>query len=204
MEKEAKKRVNIVSVSLVRESSFLYEPRRCSSAISASLSEPIPESTSLATKKMFVQLLFINANLQRDVIIENISNGLRYKRSQGKYISSVVPFGYYLKNGQIYQEPEESIVIKRMFQLYLTEKFGYRALAKQLNDEGLTFRGTIFKEHNIWSILNNTLYKGIVKGGSFGPYQGDFQPIIEGTTFDHVQKIRKSRQTIKKILVNIY
>jgi hypothetical protein len=35
MEKEAKKRVNIVSVSLVRESSFLYEPRRCSLAVSA-------------------------------------------------------------------------------------------------------------------------------------------------------------------------
>lgn len=163
-----------------------------------SLSEPIPESTSFATKKMFVQLLFINANLQRDVIIENISNGLRYKRSQGKYISSVVPFGYYMKNGQIYQDPEESTVVKRMFQLYLTEKFGYRALAKQLSDEGLTFRGAIFKEHNIWSILNNTLYKGIVKGGSFGPYQGDFQPIIEDTTFDRVQKIRKSRQTIKR------
>lgn len=35
MKKEAKKRINIVSVSLVKESSFLYEPRRCSSAISA-------------------------------------------------------------------------------------------------------------------------------------------------------------------------
>lgn len=35
MKKEAKKRVSIVSVSLVKEASFLYEPRRCSSAISA-------------------------------------------------------------------------------------------------------------------------------------------------------------------------
>lgn len=35
MKKEAKKRINIVSVSLVKESSFLYEPRRCSSAINA-------------------------------------------------------------------------------------------------------------------------------------------------------------------------
>lgn len=35
MTKQAQKRVNIVSVSLVRESSFLYEPRRCSSAVSA-------------------------------------------------------------------------------------------------------------------------------------------------------------------------
>jgi len=35
MQTKAKKRVSIVSVSLVKESSFLYEPRRCSSAISA-------------------------------------------------------------------------------------------------------------------------------------------------------------------------
>ncbi|MDT2809694.1 hypothetical protein P7H43_04300 [Enterococcus asini] len=45
MQTKAKKRVNIVSVSLVKESSFLYEPRRCSSANSAyQLFAPFVES----------------------------------------------------------------------------------------------------------------------------------------------------------------
>lgn len=35
MIKQAKKRVSIVTVSLVRESSFLYEPRSCSSSLNA-------------------------------------------------------------------------------------------------------------------------------------------------------------------------
>ena len=46
-----------------------------------SISEPLPEgSSSLALKTMFVQLLFINASMQRETIIENIRNGLAYKR----------------------------------------------------------------------------------------------------------------------------
>lgn len=160
-----------------------------------SLSEPLPESgASFATKKMFVQLLFINAEMQRNTIIENVRSGIAYKKNQKKYISSAVPFGFRLKEGDLVQEPMEARAVRRLFDLYTSGNYGYQRLANQLNKEGFFFYDKEFKKHTVRMILNNPIYFGRIKGGSFGSYQGDFDPIISKETFDNAQAIRKSRQ----------
>lgn len=164
-----------------------------------SISEPIPSSTaSFAMKQMFVSLLFINAELQRSSIKENIKSGLAYKRLQGKYMSSAVPFGYRLKEGDLVQDLVEAEAVKRLFELYLSQDgYGYQRLANQLNIEGFSFKGGKFKKHTICMILRNPVYYGQVKGGTFGEYQGDFDPIITKSDFDKAQEIRQSRQKKK-------
>lgn len=166
-----------------------------------SVSEPIPSSTaSFAMKQMFVSLLFINAELQRSSIKENIKSGLAYKRLQGKYMSSAVPFGYRLKEGDLVQDLVEAEAVKRLFELYLSQDgYGYQRLANQLNKEGFSFKGGKFKKHTICMILRNPVYFGQVKGGSFGEYQGDFTPIIAKADFDKAQMIRQSRQKKKNL-----
>lgn len=165
-----------------------------------SISEPIPSSTaSFAMKKMFVSLLFINAELQRSTIRENIKSGLAYKRLQRKYMSSSVPFGYKLKEGNLVQDVGNAKTVKKIFHLYISEKYGYQKLADKLNDEGISFNGKIFKKHTIRMILTNPCYTGCIKGGSFGSYQGDFDPIITKSDFDKAQEIRQSRQKKKNL-----
>lgn len=159
-----------------------------------SISEPLPKgSSSLALKTMFVQLLFINASMQRDTIIENIRNGLAYKRSNSEYISSIVPFGYRLIEGEIIQVEQEANAVKRLFDLYESGEYGYKKLAAKLTEEGHYFNNHPFKAHNIWSILDNSVYYGMVKGGTFGEYYGNFAPIISESQFKKAQAIRKSR-----------
>ncbi|OTN88464.1 hypothetical protein A5819_000945 [Enterococcus sp. 7E2_DIV0204] len=163
-----------------------------------SIAEPLPSTANnLAAKKMFIQLLFINASMQRETTIENVRNGLAYKRSQNKYISSSVPFGYRLVNGKVIQEPTESKAVKRLFELYCSGEFGYKKLTLALLDEGYYFKDQHFKTHHIQSILNNSLYYGWIKGGTFGGYQGDFDPIIDKNMFDQAQAIRQSRHVKK-------
>ncbi|MBO0409423.1 recombinase family protein [Enterococcus hulanensis] len=164
-----------------------------------SISEPLPEgSSSLALKTMFVQLLFINASMQRDTIIENTRNGLAYKRSNREYISSIVPFGYRLIEGEIIQVEQEANAVKRLFDLYESGEYGYKKLADKLTEEGHYFNNRPFKVHNIWSILDNSVYYGMVKGGTFGEYRGNFEPIISESQFKQAQVIRKSR-CVKKV-----
>lgn len=164
-----------------------------------SISEPLPEgSSSLALKTMFVQLLFINASMQRETIIENIRNGLRYKRSNGDYISSTVPFGYRLTEGKIIQNEQEAKAVKRLFELYASGDYGYKRLADKLTEEGYLFNDHPFKVHNIWNILDKSIYYGIVNGGTFGEYKGSFEPIISELEFKKAQAIRKSR-SVKKV-----
>ncbi len=164
-----------------------------------SIAEPLPAgSASLATKKMFVQLLFINASMQRESTIENIRSGLSYKKSNKKYLSSAVPFGYRLMAGEVVQDEIEASAVKRLFELYVTGDYGYKKLTEALTKEGHFFKGQPFKTHNIWSILDNPLYYGRIKGGSFGDYTGNFVPIISEVTFQKAQEIRKKRR-VKKI-----
>lgn len=163
-----------------------------------SISEPLPEgSSSLALKTMFVQLLFINASMQRETIIENIRNGLAYKRSNGDYISSAIPFGYRLIEGKIIQNEQEAKAVKRLFELYASDDYGYKRLADKLTEEGYLFNDHPFKVHNIWNILDKSIYYGIVKGGTFGEYKGNFEPIISESEFKKAQAIRESRNVTK-------
>ena len=163
-----------------------------------SISEPLPEgSSSLALKTMFVQLLFINASMQRETIIENIRNGLAYKRSNGDYISSTIPFGYRLIEGKIIQNEQEAKAVKRLFELYASGDYGYKRLADKLTEEGYLFNDHPFKVHNIWNILDKSIYYGIVKGGTFGEYKGNFEPIISESEFKKAQAIRESRNVTK-------
>lgn len=164
-----------------------------------SISEPLPEgSSSLALKTMFVQLLFINASMQRETIIENIRNGLTYKRGNGDYISSAIPFGYRLIEGKIIQNEQEAKAVKRLFELYASDDYGYKRLADKLTEEGYLFNNHPFKVHNIWNILDKSIYYGVVKGGTFGEYKGSFEPIISESEFKKAQAIRKSR-SVKKV-----
>lgn len=164
-----------------------------------SIAEPLPAgNTSLAAKKMFVQLLFINASMQRDSTIENHRSGLAHKKSKGKYLASAVPFGYRLVNGEVLQDEKEAATVKRLFELYNTGDYGYKKLTEALTKEGYLFRGHPFKSHNIWNILDKPIYYGLVKGGSFGSYLGDFIPIIDEAIFQKAQIIRETR-TLKKV-----
>lgn len=163
-----------------------------------SISEPLPDgTTSLAMKKMFIQLLYINASMQRTMIIDNVRAGIAYKRSKGKYLSSSVPFGYQLEEGNLVQDVVNAKTVKKIFHLYISEKYGYQKIADKLNDEGLSFNGKSFKKHTIRMILTNPCYMGQIKGGSFGRYQGTFETIITPETFEKAQNIRKSHQKKK-------
>ncbi|HFC9437452.1 TPA: recombinase family protein, partial [Enterococcus hirae] len=149
-----------------------------------SISEPLPASFSHAsTNKLFVQLLFTFAEQQRNVIIENVRAGLAYKKQQRQYLSSAVPYGYRLVNGKIQQEAHEAKVVRHIFQLYLTKKYGYKKLCQRLTQQKLFFRERPFQPYHIYSILKNPLYYGEIKGGSLGKYLGTFEPILSKTIF---------------------
>lgn len=165
-----------------------------------SVTEPLPNGvgTSIATQKMFVQVLGILGEMQRNVTIENINATLAYKKTKKQYLGSSVPIGYLLENGNVSKNPETAPMIKRIFELYATEKYGYKSLVKQLSKEGYLYKGKPLAIHRIPVILGNSLYYGWIKGGNLGGYYGNFQPIISESLFHKVQEIREQRHCKKK------
>lgn len=166
-----------------------------------SLSEPLPNSTaSHALKKMAVQLLFINADMQRSAISENVTSGMAYRRSKGMYIGSRVAYGYQLDKGKLTLNLVEYENIRKIYDLYLSGEYGYKCIVQYLNEQGKTYRKQPFKIHNVMSILSHEVYTGIIPGGQFGQYKGEFQAIVTKDEFDAVQRIKQSRSSNKKDL----
>ncbi|MFW7374295.1 hypothetical protein [Vagococcus fluvialis] len=75
--KPSKKRINIVSLELVRESSLLYGPRQCLSVQDAyELASPFIE------KKDREHLLVIGLNTKNEPTVINIAHTYRYRKPE--------------------------------------------------------------------------------------------------------------------------
>lgn len=164
-----------------------------------SATEPILNSTNPQEKRAMINVFGVVAQFERDNIIENKLLGLAEKRRKGKPLTAKVPFGYrYTKDRLIGVDTELSIV-RYIYDLYLAGELGYQKIVKKLNGEDYKIRGRPFRVSDIYNILTNKTYFGILKGGSSGgEFLADHQTIVTKAEFDRVQKIRESRQ-VKKI-----
>lgn len=86
-------------------------------------------------------------------------------RTQGCNTSDVQPMGYTKtkveKHRKIIIDENESLLIKRIFDLYVTGNKGVSQICRLLNSEGIpTKRGKKFMDYTITAILRNPLYIG--------------------------------------------
>jgi len=97
----------------------------------------------------------------------SISGNMRwsYKRrmERGEFITCCAPFGYRLKNRNLYVVESEAAVVRRIFAEYLAGK-GTNAIAAEFNSEGIPFRnGKVnWRHENVANILKNEKYSGNV------------------------------------------
>ena len=95
-------------------------------------------------------------------------------------------------------EPELAVV-RKIYDLYLTGRFGYKKICNQLNQAGMTFKGRQFLETDIYRILSNKTYFGILKGGNVGgEYEGSHVKVVTKAEYQKVQTIRSGRHATKK------
>jgi len=105
---------------------------------------------------------------------ENQKKAMLKKASQGN-IMSRIPFGYKLENRKLapsinFREVEE------IFEEFLNEKISLRKLAEKHS----------FSVNGLKKILSNFTYIGKIKFNN-QIYQGNHQPLISSTLFNHVQ-----------------
>ena len=99
----------------------------------------------------------VSAKYYVDNLREEVIKGMREKAEQGIFPGHA-PFGYV--NNRLSREidvhPENSLVVKRIFELYATGKYPLTVLRKYLKDEF----GKTLTRSNLHNILNNRVYVG--------------------------------------------
>jgi site-specific DNA recombinase len=97
----------------------------------------------------------------RGKLAERVRAAMRRKAVRGEVLGRP-PYGYKVgMRRRLELVPEEAVVVRYIFRLYLQEGMGIRLIARRLNEEGLrTHRGGNWSMVSIRDILRNRVYLG--------------------------------------------
>jgi len=144
--------------------------------------------------KFMLNIAFGQSKYFIDNLSENVKRGLRQKLRRGEY-PGWAPLGYEndLRTHEIKLDPVKHKLVKRIFELYITNKYTLRDLANKLSELGLESRtGKRLRNGLILDILKNPFYCGVFKyKGEI--YQGKHEPIITKKLFDKCQEVMADR-----------
>ena len=116
---------------------------------------------------------------------EEVKKGMREKAEQGIYPGRA-PFGYRNNRADrtIELHPENSLIVKRTFELYATGQFSLITLRKRIRDEF----GKAVNRSYLHTILTNPVYIGIFEWGG-QTYRGKHETFISPQLFENVQAV---------------
>lgn len=128
-------------------------------------------------------------------VSERVRSAMRRKAVRGEVLGRP-PYGYQVgPRRRLDIVPEEAVVVRYIFRLYLQEGLGIRRIAGQLNAEGIpTRRGGNWSMVTVRDILRNRVYLGTYT--RFGvKVPGSHQPLVSNEDFNRVQERLQSRGT---------
>ncbi|HSY42287.1 MAG TPA: recombinase family protein [Candidatus Acidoferrum sp.] len=124
-----------------------------------SLSEAI--DTSTAGGRMFFHLLGVFAQWEREEITERVNASVLTRAKLGKSINGSAPYGYKWKDRKLVVQPEEALVRKKAYELFLQHR-RKGVVSKFLNTAGYRTRnGSIWRDTSVLRILDESSAKGV-------------------------------------------
>lgn len=159
--------------------------------------------TSNAVGRMFIKIIGIFAEFERENLAERVSFGYEEKTRQGNYTNTngIYGYDYIAGKGDLVINEEEAELVKKTYEDYLNGKAMIR-IAKDYNLRKVpTKRGGSWSQSTIQSILTNETYLGKVRYGVNKKIknkafivESNHEPIIDEYTFMRVQNMIKKRK----------
>lgn len=169
-----------------------------------SLTESI--DTLSSTGRMFIKIIGIFAEFERENIVERVKIGLERKVKEGYTIASKnVSYGYTKEKGEKIQSINsyEAYIVKRIYNLYL-ENYTFTAIANYLNKYNIkTKNNKNWTYKTVKLVLTNPNYIGRVRYGinrdNYFEVEGKHNSIIDEDIFKKVEyKINYKNSNICK------
>jgi len=168
-----------------------------------SLTESI--DTNTASGRMFVKIIGIFAEFERENLIERITVAKEKKTREG--YANRIPYGYSQEKGDrnITIDEEEAKIVKEIFSMYLKKHMTFSAIVRELDMRGIkSSAGVKWNTPTVAYMLSNPTYVGKVRyslrdESRYFEVEGKHEAIIPQKIFDEVQiKLIKLRGTRRK------
>jgi len=161
--------------------------------------------TQTASGRMFLKIIGIFAEFERENISERSKLGFEKKAKEGYTLNShIQSYGYDRENGDKIQKinQEEAKVVREIFEMYTEGNMSHVAIGKNLNYRKIKPKvGEIWNHSSVRNILNNPNYIGKVRysvndKARYFEADGKHEPIISEELFLKAQT-RKSKMEHK-------
>lgn len=149
--------------------------------------------TSTAMGRLFITLVAALAQWERENLGERVKFGMEQMIHEGRKPGGHSPYGYFFDaNFKCTIIESESKIVRKIYQWYSSD-FGYRTIAKYLNEMGIKPRiADKWNANSVREILLNDMYIGIYRWGNVVLY--DHHPaIIEKELNDQVKKMMSKK-----------
>ncbi len=160
--------------------------------------------TSNAVGRMFVKIIGIFAEFERENLAERVSFGYEQKTKEGNYTNCNGVFGYdyIIGKGKLKVNNEEAKYVKRIYDWYINGDSMLKIAGKMKEFNVPTKRGGNWNQSTISSILTNPLYIGNVRYGTnkkngFEVVGKNITPLISKDLFYSVQDLIQKRRKFK-------
>ena len=165
-------------------------------------------NTTTSMGRLTLNVLLSFAQFEREIAGERIRDKIKASRQKGMWMGGSVPLGYEVKNRALVVNETEAKKVRLIFKRY-GELGSVHAVADELDrrnirshrrvtQDGRTIGGRPITRGNLYLILQNPIYLGMVvhKGAT---YPGLHQPIIDREAWDRVQEqLAKNRVDHRK------
>jgi len=154
--------------------------------------------TQTPSGRMFLKIIGIFAEFERENIIERVKLGLERKVKEGYSIAnSSITYGYDRPKGQKIQtiNEAEAEIVREIYDMYVKQGLSLAGIAKILNIRGIKTKGnSVWAGGTIRAILTNCTYVGKVRHHTDDKTQtyecnGLHDPIISPELFEEAQKV---------------
>jgi len=163
--------------------------------------------THTATGRMFLKIVGIFAEFERENLIERVRMGFERKASEGyTNNSNSISYGYTREIGQKIQQidEKEAEIVQYIFREFTEELLNQVEIAKELNRKNIkTKTGKLWARSTIHSLLMNPTYIGIVRycvedSKRYREFEGKHEPIIDITQYEKAQELIKKQTKYTK------
>lgn len=168
--------------------------------------------TSTPSGRVYSTIRAAFAQFERETTADRVRDVMKSRAEQGKWNGGPSPYGYRNENKLLVLDEKESLVVKKIYDLYLKHK-SIRCVTLKLNNEGTkTRKNEFWAVNSIRRILTNSLYygvlvynkrshsyKGDLKWNTKDKYirgKGSYQIIVSKEMFDAIQIIIKQQSRI--------
>lgn len=128
-----------------------------------SAKEKIPDNMLPSARTFYIHSLGVISQNYLETCRNLAFVTIELRRKEGKPLGAA-PFGYAHAGDRLLLISEEAEMIKLIFRLYLSG-FGYKKICSELNQSSQYIYGRPFKDTDIYRILGNKTYTGILGKG---------------------------------------